>query len=82
MLKELSNRVPQNRNQQNREKSRPQEPGVQYNAMLEIQTMESSIKRYITVHGDHLNAAEYHSLLQMIKSLEELKTAIKGVSLD
>jgi len=29
-----------------------------------------------------LNAAEYHSLLQMIKSLEELKTAIKGVSLD
>jgi len=74
--------VPQNRNQQNREKSRPQEPNVQYNAMLEIQTMESSIKRYITVHGDHLNAAEYHSLLQMIKSLEELKTAIKGVSLD
>ncbi|WP_277620332.1 hypothetical protein [Lysinibacillus capsici] len=44
--------------------------------------MESSIKRYITVHGDHLNAAEYHSLLQMIKSLEELKTAIKEVSLD
>ena len=44
MLKELSNRVPQNRNQQNREKSRPQEPDVQYNAMLEIQTMESSIK--------------------------------------
>ncbi|MEC1305791.1 hypothetical protein [Lysinibacillus capsici] len=74
--------MPQNRNQQNREKSRPQEPDVQYNAMLEIQTMESSIKRYITVHGDQLNAAEYHSLLQMIKSLEELKTAIKGVSLD
>lgn len=74
--------MPQNRNQQNREKSRPQEPDVQYNAMLEIQTMESSIKRYIIVHGDHLNAAEYHSLLQMIKSLEELKTAIKEVSLD
>lgn len=74
--------MPQNRNQQNREKSRHQEPDVQYNAMLEIQTMESSIKRYITVHGDHLNAAEYYSLLQMIKSLEELKTAIKGVSLD
>lgn len=74
--------MPQNRNQQNREKSRHQEPDFQYNAMLEIQTMESSIKRYLTVHGDHLNAAEYHSLLQMIKSLEELKTAIKGVSLD
>ena len=74
--------MPQSRNQQNREKSRPQEPDVQYNAMLEIQTMESIIKRYITVHGDHLNAAEYHSLLQMIKSFDELTTAIKGVSLD
>jgi len=74
--------VPQNRNQQNTKNSRQLEPDLQDNAMLEIQTMESSIKRYITVHGDHLNAAEYHSLLQMIKSLEKLKTAIKGVSLD
>ncbi|WP_369354164.1 hypothetical protein [Lysinibacillus capsici] len=74
--------MPQNRNQQNTKKSRQLEPDLQDNAMLEIQTMESSIKRYITVYGDHLNAAEYHSLLQMIKSLEKLKTAIKGVSLD
>lgn len=74
--------MPHNRNQQNTEKSRQQEPDVQDNAMLEIQTMESSIKRYITVHGDHLNAAEYRSLLQMIKSLEKLKTVIIGVSLD
>jgi len=74
--------VPQNRNQQNTKNSRQLEPDLQDNAMLEIQKMESSIKRYITVHGDHLNAAEYHSLLQMIKSLEKLKTAIKGVSLD
>ncbi|MEY2373234.1 hypothetical protein [Lysinibacillus capsici] len=74
--------MPQNRNQQNTKNSRQLEPDLQDNAMLEIQTMESSIKRYITVHGDHLNAAEYHSLLQMIKSLEKLKTAIKGVSLD
>ncbi|WP_312130372.1 hypothetical protein [Lysinibacillus capsici] len=74
--------MPQNRNQQNTKNSRQLEPDLQDNAMLEIQKMESSIKRYITVHGDHLNAAEYHSLLQMIKSLEKLKTAIKGVSLD
>jgi hypothetical protein len=74
--------VPQNRNQHNTENSRKLAPDAHYKAMLAIQTMESSIKRYITEHGDHMNAAEYHYLLQMIKSLEELKAAIEGVSLD